>query len=50
MPGHTNSALALWGLNRNHRAGKKALRYDRSNLGVDGETPLYTGTEVDSVH
>lgn len=49
MPGHTNSALAAYGvLNPGITVPEKgALRYDRSSLGVDGEaTPLYTGTEV----
>jgi hexosaminidase len=49
MPGHTNSALAAYGvLNPGITVPEEgALRYDRSSLGVDGEaTPLYTGTEV----
>ncbi|MFC0263239.1 beta-N-acetylhexosaminidase [Fontibacter flavus] len=49
MPGHTNSALASYGeLNPGITVPEKgALRYDRTNLGVDGmATPLYTGIEV----
>jgi hexosaminidase len=49
MPGHTNSALAAYGvLNPGITVPEKgAVPFDRKDLGVDGmATPLYTGIEV----